>query len=145
MISAMPGVSQPRPTNTLPVLPPNAPQGSFFNPAAVAFSQPPQQETIQHPSTSARPVSNQSGSIPNVPAQNSNRMVELQNELLFKKKKELWKYKRKKQKRGDGTGTGTEDSQDSQEDSNDGTGTKNNNKTKHTYNMGYNEVILQGQ
>ena len=117
MISPMPGASQPRATNTLPGLPPNAPQGSFFNPAAVAFSQPPQQETIQHPSTSARPVSNQSGSIPNAPAQNSNRMVELQNELLFKKKKELWKYKRKKQKRGDGTGTGTEDSQDSQEDS----------------------------
>ena len=103
------GYIRPISTNKPGNLPPNAPQGSFFNPAAAAFSAPSGQEPV--------PQSHQANITQNDPTQGSSRILELQNELLFKKKKEMWKYKRKKKKKGDGTGTGTEDSQDSQEDS----------------------------
>ena len=112
----------PAPSDSLPRLPPNAPQGSFFNPAAAAFSQGPQPQTLpqqQSTTTGGTPeYINKPSTAPNAPVPGSNRIMELQNELLFKKKKELWKYKRKKKKKADeGNGTGTEDSQDSQEDS----------------------------
>ena len=103
------GYTKPLTTNQPGNIPINAPQGSFFNPAAAAFSASSEQEPV--------PQSHQANITQTDPTQGSSRILELQNELLFKKKKEMWKYKRKKKKKGDGTGTGTEDSQDSQEDS----------------------------
>ena len=108
------------PTGSLSSLPPSAPQGSFFNPAAAAFSKAQQVDStppVLHSHYSDASASNPPSTISNSPAPGSNRILELQNELLIKKKKEMWKYKRKKKKKGEGTGTGTEDSQDSQEDS----------------------------